>query len=166
MYQVWLRKYKNQGNKTYRRSPYLCLKVFLNESVGGDGTASKGGGPVRSLPGQLCNIRQHKGQCWGLHCGIIRICGGSIFRGFHGYQYLTTSLCSQSQQIMKHCHFKINPQKYNNFGCRTYISLSQELLHSQQNVKHSLYELIKEIFTFLQTIKKLTSTKIGLHKIK
>lgn len=144
---VWWRKYKKQGNKTYRGSPYLCLKVFLDESVGGDGTTTKGGGAVRSLPGQLC--KQHTTQ--GISAGGHTVKSLEFVEAQFFMDFLGINITSYGNMVSK-CEtqsLKNLSPKYDICGFPTYLSLSQELLRYHQNVKHSPYELIHEIFTFL-----------------
>lgn len=66
--------------------------------------------------------------------------------------FLGINITSYGSNMVSKCEtqsFKNYSPKYDICGFPTYLFLSQELLRYHQNVKHSPYELIHEIFTFL-----------------
>lgn len=77
-------------NKEIKRTEGVPISASKSSSMNPSGVMAplrKGAGP--SDPSLVNSVTTHNtgDQCWGTHCEIIRICGGSIFPGFLGYQY-------------------------------------------------------------------------------
>lgn len=138
-------------NKEIKRTEGVPISASKSSSMNPSGVMAplrKGAGP--SDPSLVNSVTTHNtgDQCWGTQClsKSLEFVEAQFFMDFLGI-----NITSYGNMVSK-CEtqsLKNLPPKYDICGFPTYLSLSQELLRYHQNVKHSPYELIHEIFTFL-----------------
>lgn len=134
-------------NKEIKRTEGVPISASKSSSMNPSGVMAplrKGAGP--SDPSLVNSVTTQGISAGGHTVKSLEFVEAQFFMDFLGINI--TSYGNMVSKCETQSLKNLSP-KYDICGFPTYLSLSQELLRYHQNVKHSPYELIHEIFTFL-----------------